>query len=125
MKEKNGSVSEKEGSKEDDTMLGNTIWCTCKNCTFYENMNTDSCRCYYEDAPLLGGKLENMECVTQIAFCLLPFVILPVVFVHLYAWQVGILINVSVKCEIIKCDKHLQQVTNKLIICITETKNWV
>ena len=52
MKEKNGSVSEKEGSKEDDNMLGNTIWCTCKNCKFYENMNTDSCRCYHEDAPL-------------------------------------------------------------------------
>ena len=77
MKEKNGNVSEKEGSKEDDTMLRNTIWCICQNCTFYENMNTDSCRCYYEDAPLLGGKLENMECV-------LPFVVLPVVFVHLY-----------------------------------------
>ena len=58
-KEKNGSVSEKEGSKED------TTWCTCKNCKFYENMNTESCRCCQEDAPLLGGKLENIECVTQ------------------------------------------------------------
>ena len=57
MKEKNGNASEKEDSKEDDTMLGNTIWCTCKNCKFYENMNTESCRCYHEDAPLLGGKL--------------------------------------------------------------------
>ena len=123
MKEKNGSVPEKEGSKEDDTTLGNTIWCTCKNWKFYENMNTESCRCCYKDALLLGGKLENMECVTQNAFCLLPFVVLPVVFVHLYAWQVGILIDVNVKCEIIKCDKHQQQVTNKLIICITETKN--
>ena len=65
MKEKNGSVSEKEGSKEDDTRLGNTTWCTCKNCKFYENMNTESCRCCQEDAPLLGGKLENIECVTQ------------------------------------------------------------
>ena len=96
-----------------------------KNCKFYENMNTDSCRFYHEDVPLLGGKLENMEYVTQNAFCLLHFVVPPVVFVHLYAWQVGILINASVKCEIIKCDKHLQQVTKKLIICITETKNWV
>ena len=59
MKEKNGSVSEKEGSKED------TTWCTCKNCKFYENMNTESCRCCQEDAPLLGGKLENIECATQ------------------------------------------------------------
>ena len=59
MKEKNGSVSEKEGSKED------TTWCTCKNCKFYENMNTESCRCCQEYAPLLGGKLENIECVTQ------------------------------------------------------------
>ena len=57
MKEKNGNASEKEDSKEDDTMLGNTIWWTCKNCKFYENMNTESCRCYHEDAPLLGGKL--------------------------------------------------------------------
>ena len=46
MKEKNGSVSEKEGSKED------TTWCTCKNCKFYENMNTESCRCCQEDTPL-------------------------------------------------------------------------
>ena len=68
MKEKKGSVSEKEGSKEDDTMLGNTIWCTCKNCKFYENMNTESCRCCHKDAPLLGGKLDNMECVMQNAF---------------------------------------------------------
>ena len=59
MKEKNGSVSEKEGSKED------TTWCTCKNCKFYENMNTESCRCCQEDAPLLVGKLENIECVMQ------------------------------------------------------------
>ena len=44
MKEKNESVSEKEGSKEGDTRLGNTTWCTCKNCKFYENMNTESCR---------------------------------------------------------------------------------
>ena len=65
MKEKNGSFSEKEGSKEDDTGLGNTTWCTCKNCKFYENMNTESCRYCQEDAPLLGGKLENIECVTQ------------------------------------------------------------
>ena len=54
MKGKNGSISEKEGSKEDDNKLGST--------------------------PLLGGKLENIECVT---FC--PFIVLPVVFVHLYA----------------------------------------
>ena len=65
MKEKNGSVSEKEGSKQDDTRLGNTTWCTCKICKFYENMNTESCRCFQEDAPLLGGKLENIVCVTQ------------------------------------------------------------
>ena len=65
MKKKDGSVSEKEGSKEDDTRLGNTTWCTCKNYKFYENMNTESCRCCQEDAPLLGGKLENIECVTQ------------------------------------------------------------
>ena len=61
MKE-NGSVSDKEGSKEDDTRLGNTAWCTCK---FYDNMNTESCRCCQEDAPLLGGKLMNIECVKQ------------------------------------------------------------
>ena len=65
MKENNGSISEKEGSKEDDIRLGNTTWCTCKNCKFYENMNTESCRCCQEDAPLLGGKLENIECATQ------------------------------------------------------------
>ena len=65
MKEKNGNFSEKEGSKQDDTRLGNTTWCTCKNCKFYENMNTESCRCCQEDAPLLGGKLENIECATQ------------------------------------------------------------
>ena len=59
MKEKNGSVSEKEGSKED------TTWCTCKNCKFYEDMNTESCRCYQEDAALLGNKLGNIKCVTQ------------------------------------------------------------
>ena len=74
MKEKNGSVSGREASKEDDTRLGNTTWCTCKNCKFYENMNKESCRCSQEDAPLLGGKLENTECVTQNAdfaiFCL-------------------------------------------------------
>ena len=58
-KEKNGSVSEKEGSKE------YTTWCTCKNCKFYENMNTESCRCYQEDAALLGNKLGNIKCVTQ------------------------------------------------------------
>ena len=92
MKEKNGSISETEGSKEDDNKLGST--------------------------PLLGGKLENIECVT---FC--SFIVLPVVFVHLYAWQAGILINVNVNCEMIKCNKHQQQITNKLIICITETKN--
>ena len=40
IKEKNRSVSEKEGSKEDDTRLGNITWCTCKKCKFYENMNT-------------------------------------------------------------------------------------
>ena len=65
MKEKNRSVSGKEGSKQDDTRLGNTAWCTCKNCNCYENMNTESCRCYQEDAPLLGGKSENIECVMQ------------------------------------------------------------
>ena len=65
MKENNGSVSEKEGSKEDDTRLGNTTWRTCKSCKFYENMNTESCKYYQEDAPLLGGKLENIECVIQ------------------------------------------------------------
>ena len=54
---------------------------------------------------------------------LLPFVVLPVAFVHFYAWQVGILVNVNVNCEIMKCNKHQQQITNKLIICITETKN--
>ena len=60
------SVSEKEGSKEgDDTRLCNTTWCTCKNCKFYENMNTEWCRCCQEDAPLLGGKLENIECAMQ------------------------------------------------------------
>ena len=64
-KEKHGSFSEKEGSKEDDTRLGNTAWFTCKNCKFYENMNTESCRCCWEDASLLGGKLENIVCVTQ------------------------------------------------------------
>ena len=64
MKEKSGSVSEKEGSKEDDTKLGNTTWCTCKNRKFFENMNTESCRCCQENALLLGGKLENIECVT-------------------------------------------------------------
>ena len=65
MKDKNGSVPEKEGSKQDDTRLGNTTWCTCKNCKFYENMNTESCRCCQEDAPLLVGKLENIECLTR------------------------------------------------------------
>ena len=65
MKEKNGSYSEKEGSKEDETRLGNTTWCTCKNCKFYENMDTESCRSCQEDAPRLGGKLENIKCVTQ------------------------------------------------------------
>ena len=54
MKEKNGSVSGREGFKEDDTRLGNTTWCTCKNCKFYENMNKESCRCSPDDAPLLG-----------------------------------------------------------------------
>ena len=65
MKGKNGTVSEQGGSKEDDTRLGNTTCCTCKNCKFYENMNTESCRCCQEDAPLLGVQLENIECVTQ------------------------------------------------------------
>ena len=65
MKEKNGSVSEKEGSKGDDTRLDNTTWCTCNKCKFYENMNTESCRCCQEDAPLLVGKLENIECLTR------------------------------------------------------------
>ena len=65
MKEKNGSVFEKEDSKEDDTRLSNTIWCNCKNCKFYENMNTELCRCCQEDASLLSGKLENIECATQ------------------------------------------------------------
>ena len=64
-KKKNGSVSEKEGSKEDDTRLGNATWCTCRNCKFYDNMNTESYRCCQEDALLLGGKLENIECVMQ------------------------------------------------------------
>ena len=54
MKEKNGSVSGREGFKEDDTRLGNTTWCTCKNCKFYENMNKESCRYSQDDAPLLG-----------------------------------------------------------------------
>ena len=54
---------------------------------------------------------------------LLPFVVLPVVFVHLYAWQVGILINANINCEIMKCDTHQHQITNKLITCITEAKN--
>ena len=44
----------------------------------------------------------------------LPFVVFPVVFVPLYAWQVGILINVNVNCEVMKCNKHQQQITNKL-----------
>ena len=35
----------------------------------------------------------------------------------------GVLINVNVNCEIMKYNKHQQQVANKLIICITETKN--
>ena len=65
MKEKNGTVSEQGGSKEDDTRLGNTTQCTCKKCKFYENMKIQSCRCCQEDAPLLGVKLENIECVTQ------------------------------------------------------------
>ena len=65
MEEKNGSVSEKEGSKEGYTRLSNTTWCTCKNCKFYENMKTESCRCCQEDALLLSGKLENIECVMQ------------------------------------------------------------
>ena len=49
MKERNGTVSEQGGSKEDDTRLGNTTWCTCKNCKFehmnMNNMNIESCRC--------------------------------------------------------------------------------
>ena len=61
----NESVSEKEGSKEDDIRLGNTTWCTYRYCKFYENMITESCRCCQEDAPLLGGKLWNTECVTK------------------------------------------------------------
>ena len=65
MKKKNGSVSEKEGSKENDTRLGNTTWCTCKNCRFCDNMNTEPCSCSPEDAPLIGGKLENIESTTQ------------------------------------------------------------
>ena len=65
MKEKNGSVSEKEGSKEDYTKPGNITWCTCKNCKFYGNMNTEPCRCCQEDALLLGGKLENIKCKMQ------------------------------------------------------------
>ena len=28
-------------------------------------MNIESCRCCQEDAPLLGGKLENIECAMQ------------------------------------------------------------
>ena len=31
MKEKSGSVSEKEGSKEDDNKVRSTTWCTCKS----------------------------------------------------------------------------------------------
>ena len=54
---------------------------------------------------------------------LLRFVVFPVVFLHLHAWQVGIPINVNVNCEIMKCNKHQQQTANKLIICITQTKN--
>ena len=65
MKKMNRSVSKKEGSKEVHTRLGNKIWCTCKNCKFYENMNTKSYRCCQEDAPLLGGKMENIKCVTR------------------------------------------------------------
>ena len=42
MKERNGRASEKEGCKEDDARLGNTTSCTCENCQFYENMNTES-----------------------------------------------------------------------------------
>ena len=42
IKEKNGSVSEKEGCKENDTRLGNTICCTYKNCKFYESISADS-----------------------------------------------------------------------------------
>ena len=40
---------------------------------------------------------------------------------HLYAWQVGILINVRVDCEIMKCIQHQQQITNKFTICVTES----
>ena len=65
MKEKNGSFSEKEGSKEDDTGLGNTTWCTFNNCKFYENTNTKSSRCCQEDSPLLGSNLENIECAAN------------------------------------------------------------
>ena len=54
---------------------------------------------------------------------LLNFVVFPVVFVHLYAWQVDILINVNVNCEIMKWNEHQQQIANKLIICITEKKS--
>ena len=80
-------------------------------------MDTESCRCCQEDAPLLVGKLENIEYITQNAN-----------FTNLCLNKpanlcLGILINVNVNCEIMKCNKHQQQITNKLIICITETKN--
>ena len=80
-------------------------------------MDTESCRCCQEDAPLLVGKLENIEYITQNAN-----------FTNLCLNKpanlcLGILINVN--CEIMKCNKHQQQKTNKLIICITETKNLV
>ena len=80
-------------------------------------MNTESCRCCQEDAPLLVGKLENIEYITQNADFTILCLNKPA---NLY---LGILINVNVNCEIMRCNKHQQQITNKLIICITETKN--
>ena len=68
IKEKNGSVSEMEGSKEDDTRLGITTWCTCKKGKFYENINTEFCISCQEDAPLLSDKLENIKCIMENAF---------------------------------------------------------
>ena len=87
MKDKNGSVSEMEGSKEDDTRLGNTTRCTCKNCKFYESMNTESCRCCQEDAPLLGGKLENIECVMQDAYFALSIPVLKTTWIRMQRYD--------------------------------------
>ena len=56
---------------------------------------------------------------------LLLFVVFTVVFVHLYAWQVGILINVNVNCEIMKCNKHQQQITNLQSVWLKQKFNLV